>query len=43
MPDQGRRRRSRRKREEAWLMAVTVLVLGTIGFFWILSVYNGGR
>jgi hypothetical protein len=41
MQGHGKRRRSRRKVEEAWIIAITVLALGSFGIFWIVSAYTG--
>jgi len=43
MPDKSRRRWSRRRTEEAWIIAITVLALSSMGLFWIASVYSQGQ
>jgi hypothetical protein len=40
MPYGGKRRRSRRKTEEAWIIAITALVLGSLEIIWITSLYK---
>ena len=29
--------------EEAWIVAITTLVLGSLGIFWLVSVFQTGQ
>jgi hypothetical protein len=40
-PVASKRHRSRRRREELVIVAITVVVMGLLGFFWLMSLYGG--
>jgi hypothetical protein len=42
MPGPARRHRSRRKMEEAWIVAISTLVLGSVAMLWFMYVYQVG-